>query len=167
MVASCCVRCERLLRHLFSASILPQVLQRAHSTWPPANGNRKLTVWWLNMWEESTAIRRERNDLRPLTGLRSSHGCGPCYPARFCVVQACWRTTWRGCTAGPPASLGLSRVPSSGPWPSGLFWCASSGLSRPMGRPCSVEEDTQQLHTIWKECFNLEDVRIKWTLFWP
>uniref|UniRef100_A0A8D3B009 Uncharacterized protein n=1 Tax=Scophthalmus maximus TaxID=52904 RepID=A0A8D3B009_SCOMX len=57
---------------------------------------------------------------KPRTSLRSSRGFGPCCPARSCVAPVCWRKTWPGCTAGPPASPGPSRAPSSEPWPSKL-----------------------------------------------
>ncbi len=78
---------------------------------------------------------------RPLTSLRSSHGFAPCCPARSCVVQVCWRKTWRGCTAGPPASLDLARAPSFELWPSELCGYVWLGPSHLMGKLCSVTKD--------------------------
>lgn len=63
---------------------------------------------------------------------------GPCCPARCVWVRACWRRTGPGCTGGPAASLGPSRAPASGPWPSALSWCAWSGPSLPMGMLSTV-----------------------------
>lgn len=74
----------------------------------------------------------------PQTDLHSWHGCGPCCPARFCGVQECWRRTWPGCTAGPPASQDLSHAPSSVLWPSGLYGFALSGLLHQTEMRCST-----------------------------
>lgn len=72
--------------------------------------------------------------LIPQRGLHSSGALAPCCPARSVSAQGCWRRSGPGCTGGPAASLGLSRAPSSEPWPSEPCGCAWSDPSLLKGK---------------------------------
>lgn len=90
------------------------------------------------MWTHDTKWNRDHSKsllLIPQTDLHSWGVLAPCCPARFVSVRGCWRRTGPGCTGGPAASPGLSRAPSSGPWPSALCGCVWSDPSLQRGMP--------------------------------
>lgn len=76
------------------------------------------------------------------------------------AAPACWCRTWPDCIAGPPASPGHSRAPSSAPWPSAPFGCAWSGPSRLRGTPCAAQTNKQTN----KQEFHVKSTSQRWNL---
>lgn len=129
--------------HLSSAGTRPPAPQHARNTWLPEHTTNPESMSFTRL----TCVCLMMCVCVPQTGLRSSRGCEPCCPARSCGVQACWRKIWPDCTAGPPASPGLARAPSSAPWPSEPSGSSTSGPSRRTGTLCSAGKSGSHKHT--------------------